>query len=310
MKISANGVALIKRFEGLELESYEDIAGVWTIGYGHTETAGPGQRITDAEAEQLLRQDLGPREQSVSRLTNVPLNQNEFDALVSFVYNVGSDAYRRSTARRRLNAGDRIGAAEALTWFNKATVGGVLVPVTGLTRRRAAERALFLTPVEPVVVNNTNAIDENTRAAPVEDPPRRGNLGESRTIQGATVAGGAGVAASSMGRNSADELDERETDIQNGDDIGVIDQSDSDATDGSATDDMGVGDSADIGSDGTGDRAGDGTIETTEQPEYIPAKDDTHQADAQIQLALMILIVLAVVYVIYARIEDWFTYRR
>lgn len=148
MKTSPVGVALIKRWEGLELEAYQDIAGVWTIGYGHTETAGPNQKISEREAEDLLKRDLAWREEAVLALTLVPLNQNEFDALVSFVFNVGAGAYRKSTARKRLNRGDRIGAAEALTWFNKATVDGVLREVPGLTRRRAAEKALFLEPID------------------------------------------------------------------------------------------------------------------------------------------------------------------
>ena len=180
---------------------------------------------------------LKSREDAVSRLTSVSINQNEFDALVSFVYNVGIEAYRRSTARRRLNRGDRLGAAEALTWWNKATVGGVLRPVTGLTRRRAAERALFLTPVNPPLVKNPDELEENSRVTPVEDPPRRGGLGESRTIQGATVAGGAGVAASNMGRNDAEELDAMETRIENGDDLILDGHSPGDSNDEVTADD-------------------------------------------------------------------------
>ena len=216
MKTSENGVALIKRFEGLELEAYQDIAGIWTIGYGHTETAQPGMTITARQAEDLLRRDLVSRENGVDRAVTVPLNQNEFDALVSFVYNVGINAFRGSTALRRLNRGDRMGAADALTWWNKATVGGVLREVQGLTRRRAAERALFLTPVDPPIVRDQKELDANSRIEPFEDPPRRGSLAESRTVQGASVAGGAGAAASSMGRDSAEELDELETNIENG----------------------------------------------------------------------------------------------
>ena len=190
MKISEAGIDLIKRFEGLELESYQDIAGVWTIGYGHTETAGPNQKINEREAEELLRRDIAPRERAVEQLAGVSLNQNEFDALVSFVFNVGAGAFKNSTARKRLNRNDRLGAAEALTWWNKATVGGVLREVRGLTRRRAAERALFLTPVNPPIVNKPEDIAENSRVTPVEEAPRRENLGDSRTIQGAAVAGG------------------------------------------------------------------------------------------------------------------------
>lgn len=172
MKTSTRGVALIKGWEGLELKAYQDIAGVWTIGYGHTETAGPGQVITAEGADALLRQDLVSRESAVASMTEVPLNQNEFDALVSFVYNVGVNAYKNSTARKRLNRGDRVGAAEALTWFNKATIGGVLRESKGLTNRRAAERALFLEPVAPpvdVVLSDTEGL--------VEAPGKSADLG-------------------------------------------------------------------------------------------------------------------------------------
>ncbi len=217
VKTSARGIELIKQFEGLELEAYQDIAGVWTIGYGHTgPDVEPGMRISERQAEALLRDDLKSRERAVDSLTSVNLNQNEFDALVSFIYNVGIDAYRRSTARRRLNRNNRLGAADALAWWNKATVGGVLREVAGLTRRRAAERALFLTPTNPPIVREPNNIAENSRVTPIEDTPRRDNIAQSRTVQGATVAGGAGVAASSMGRDSAEELDQVETNIETG----------------------------------------------------------------------------------------------
>lgn len=156
MKISRHGLALIKRFEGLSLKAYPDVAGVWTIGYGHTAgfkdgRFGPASVIAEEEAEALLREDLAPREDNLrlwAKTKGVRLNQNEFDALVSFIFNVGFAAFERSTAARRLAQGDRCGAAEALTRWNKATVNGEKVEVPGLTRRRAAEKALFLTPAQ------------------------------------------------------------------------------------------------------------------------------------------------------------------
>ena len=368
MKMSRNGIELLKRFEGLELEAYQDIAGVWTIGYGHTgPDVKPGMRISEREAEDLLRRDLKSREDAVERLTNVSINQNEFDALVSFVYNVGIEAYRGSTARRRLNRGDRLGAAEALTWWNKATVGGVLRPVTGLTRRRAAERALFLTPVNPPLVKNPEELEENSRVTPVEDPPRRGGLGESRTIQGATVAGGAGVAASNMGKNDAEELDAMETRIENGDELILDGESPGDSNDEVTADDredemddtnvpVGADDTNETGDDTTDtadppndtgepdttdtDDASDSadapdgtddssdasedvdivitdpipdageTTESIELGEERPSKHEKHAADAQIQFALMILIILSVGFIIFSRIDDWIKYRR
>lgn len=310
VKTSESGVELIKRFEGLELEAYQDIAGVWTIGYGHTgPDVQPGMRISEREAEALLRRDLKPREDAVERLTSVPLNQNEFDALVSFVYNVGVEAYRRSTARRRLNGGDRIGAADALTWWNKATVGGVLREVMGLTRRRAAERALFLTPVNPPIVREQEELDQNTRVTPVEDPPRRGNIAESRTAQGATIAGGAGAAAATMGRDNAEELDQIETNIEEG--TGLTENPE--AGEGSTPPAKSIeGDSVpEIDQNGdivTGDDGDNG--EMIVAPSDRPSKHEVHAVEAQIQFALLILIILAVLFILYARYDDWRHYRR
>ncbi len=150
VRTSPDGVAFIKCWEGLEKRAYLDVAGVWTIGYGHTAgfrdgRFGPASEISEPQAESLLRADLASREGAVRRLVTAAVNRHEFDALVSFEFNTG--ALARSTALRRLNAGDRVGAAEALTWWNKARVDGALTVIHGLVRRRAAEAALFLTPV-------------------------------------------------------------------------------------------------------------------------------------------------------------------
>lgn len=311
MRISESGIALLKRFEGLELEAYQDIAGVWTIGYGHTgPDVQPGMRITEREAEALLRRDLKSRENAVDRLVNVPLNQNEFDALVSFVYNVGAEAFRRSTALRRLNRGARLAAADALTWWNKATVNGVLREVLGLTRRRAAEKALFVTPTEPPIVRDPEVLDENTRIAPVEDPPRRGNVAESRTVQGATIAGGAGAAASTLGRDNAEELDQIETNIENG--AGMTENpsaGEGSVPPGSAVDSAPDATVDENGEVTLGDGGGeDGEIIMTEMDR--PSAHEVHAVEAQIQFALLILIILAALFIIYARVDDWRQYRR
>ena len=147
MATSDAGAAFIRRWEGLATTAYRDVAGVWTIGYGHTAgfregRFGPVSVIDAAEAETLLRYDLVSREETVRRLVRVDVNQHEFDALVSFEFNTG--ALARSTALRRLNDGNRLAAAEALTWWEKATIDGVLTVVPGLVRRRAAEAVLFL----------------------------------------------------------------------------------------------------------------------------------------------------------------------
>ena len=146
MRLSQTGLDLIKEFEGLRLTAYPDIGGVPTIGYG---TTGPdiklGMNITKAEAEELLRADVAAFERGVSNLVKVAINQNEFDALVSFSYNVGLSALQSSTLLRLLNDGsDRtVVASEFLRW-NK--VGDK--PIEGLTRRRKAERDLFLAKVK------------------------------------------------------------------------------------------------------------------------------------------------------------------
>lgn len=144
MRTSPAGRAFIGRHEGLRLSAYRDAAGVWTIGYGHTAAAGPpapvsGMTITAPEADAILGRDLARFEAAVSRLVTVALAQGEFDALVSFTFNVGEGALARSTLLRKLNAGDRAGAAAEFGRWNKA--GGRVL--AGLTRRRAEERAMF-----------------------------------------------------------------------------------------------------------------------------------------------------------------------
>ncbi|AIM22839.1 lysozyme [Serratia sp. CY52157] len=145
MKISDDGMALIKRFEGLRLQAYQDSVGVWTIGYGWTQPVagrkvGAGMAIDAATAERLLVCGVAQFEQGVERLVAVTVTQGQFDALVSFAYNLGLRALENSTLLRRLNAGDRQGAADQFgRWVN---AGGVRLD--GLVARRAAERALFL----------------------------------------------------------------------------------------------------------------------------------------------------------------------
>lgn len=142
--ISAEGRQLVKEFEGLYLEAYQDEVGIWTIGWGHTGlnhndgTVFRGRKITLEKAEELFTRDMDFFEGRVERLISVPLNADEFAAVVSFDFNTGG--LEDSTLRRLLNAGDRDGAAEQFCRWNKA--GGVVL--AGLTRRRMSERNLFL----------------------------------------------------------------------------------------------------------------------------------------------------------------------
>lgn len=145
MQTSEKGIALIKEFEGCKLTAYQDSVGVWTIGYGWTQPVDgkpirAGMTIKQETAERLLKTGLVSYESDVSRLVKVGLTQGQFDALVSFTYNLGARSLSTSTLLRKLNAGDYAGAADEFPRWNKA--GGKVL--NGLTRRREAERALFL----------------------------------------------------------------------------------------------------------------------------------------------------------------------
>lgn len=134
MKTSKKGIDLIKSFEGCRLTAYKCPAGVWTIGYGHTAGVKSGQIITQEQADAYLASDLEKYERYVEE-TGLQLNQNQFDALVSFAYNCGNGNLKTLIRNRSLEQ-----IAEALLLYNKAN-GKVL---SGLTRRRKAERNLFL----------------------------------------------------------------------------------------------------------------------------------------------------------------------
>ncbi|QLS33669.1 lysozyme [Citrobacter sp. RHBSTW-00903] len=145
MQTSPDGIALIKKFEGCKLTAYQDSVGVWTIGYGWTQPVDgkpirAGMTIKQETAERLLKTGMVSYESDVSRLVKVGLTQGQFDALVSFTYNLGARSLSTSTLLRKLNAGDYAGAADEFLRWNKA--GGKVL--NGLTRRREAERALFL----------------------------------------------------------------------------------------------------------------------------------------------------------------------
>ncbi len=145
MKLSENGTKLIKKYEGCRLKAYKCPRGVWTIGYGHTNNVRPDDVITQDEAEELFKQDVKVFENAVNRLIKVKLNQNQFDALVIFTFNVGygDKGLGGSTLLKLLNRGDYIGAAgqfERWIYSNKK-------PCEGLKKRRKIEKELFLKPV-------------------------------------------------------------------------------------------------------------------------------------------------------------------
>jgi len=151
MKVNQAALDLIKEFEGFRAEAYRDPVGIWTIGYGTTDAAGvgispkAGRTITEAEAEWYLQRAVDKFAADIRPAITAPINENEFGAFVSLAYNIGPGAFRKSSALRHFNAGDKARAADSILLFNKA--GGKVL--RGLVRRREAERALFLTPVEP-----------------------------------------------------------------------------------------------------------------------------------------------------------------
>ena len=139
MNTSPKGIALIKEFEGLRLKAYLCPGGVWTIGYGHTAGVKPGMVISEAQAEEYLKADLIAFERYLNGL-GLALNQNQFDALVSFIYNVGTGNFSNSTLLRKVRANPQDNSImdEFLRWvYSKGRV------LPGLQRRRLAEMKLY-----------------------------------------------------------------------------------------------------------------------------------------------------------------------
>jgi len=139
MKISNIGIDLIKQFEGCETEAYKCPAGVWTIGYGHIKGVQEGDVITETQAHEMLVEELKEYESYILNAVEVDLNQNQFDAMVSWVYNLGPTNLKSSTLLQELNSKNYNAAAQEITKWNKA--GGKVL--TGLVKRREAEASLF-----------------------------------------------------------------------------------------------------------------------------------------------------------------------
>lgn len=175
MKVTADGLALIKRFEGFRAEAYRDPVGVWTIGYGHTSMAGApdvkaGLRVTREEAGDILARDVALFADGVRRHVKVPLGDKQFSALVSFAYNVGLANFARSSVLKAVNAGDFDAVPRRLALWVKA--GGKVLP--GLVKRRAAEAALFAgsadvaeSAAQPEAVTGKPALQSTTNWAAV-----------------------------------------------------------------------------------------------------------------------------------------------
>ena len=154
MQLSDHGYAIIKNFEGLRLAAYRDVAGVWTIGYGSTryhdgKPVKPGDLLAGpVQADALFRNTLGQYETAVNRSVKVPLTQNQFDALVSFTYNLGTGALEESTLLVKLNEGNYTEAAAHFLAWDKITdpSSGRKVICDTLVQRRKEESQLFLLP--------------------------------------------------------------------------------------------------------------------------------------------------------------------
>ena len=175
MRVSDEGMDLIKQFEGLRQIAYRDAVGVWTIGYGHTSMAGepavtPGLKLTRQECAEILARDVATFSKGVAEQLRVPLNDAQFSALVAFAYNVGLGNLRKSSVLAAINAGDFAAVPRRLALWIKA--GGRVLP--GLVRRRAAEAALFMGQGTAVA---------NQPIAHVEGKP----MGRSKTVWSAAI---------------------------------------------------------------------------------------------------------------------------
>lgn len=177
MKISARGIDLIKQFEGFKAEAYKCPAGVWTIGYGFTSDVKQGDTIARSDADKRLISELGYYERVIEKHVKKPLTQSQFDALASFVFNIGEGAFVKSTMLKLLNKGDMVGASAQFSRWDKAK-GMVL---QGLVRRRRAEADLF-----------DSQISESAMVQSVDAPDKP--LSKSRTIAGSSIAATATIA--------------------------------------------------------------------------------------------------------------------
>lgn len=220
-KLSDNGLKLIQGFEGFHraidngerAQAYRDAVGVLTIGWGHTRTVSSEDMvITRAKAEDLLRQDVASAESAVNKSVSVALNQNQFDGLVSFVFNLGATNFRKSTLLKKLNNGNYAEVpSELLRWVN---AGGK--PLPGLVRRRKAEATLFeASPADLVEVSSDGDVfvrsaqemsPESNMARAVETVNELKPLAQSRTMQAGTLAamlGGANVGLDALSQAQA-----------------------------------------------------------------------------------------------------------
>lgn len=177
MKTSKKGINLIKEFEGFRKNAYLCSAGVWTIGFGSTRYLNnrkvkQGDQISLAEAEELIAHDLIKFEGTLNKLVTVKINQNQFDALICFIYNIGEGAFKNSTLLKKIELRDFLGAADEFSRWNKAPSPstGKLRALPGLTRRRTAERKLFLSKARAKsTTKTTQKIDIKSKKVSIDE---------------------------------------------------------------------------------------------------------------------------------------------
>ena len=186
-QVSRSAIELIKRFEGYRRKSAQLADGRWTIGYGHTLTAREGAEVSEQDAEALLIYDLIAVSHSVNEWVFTPLNQNQFDALVAFAFNIGLESFRRSSVLRRLNEGALIQAACAMELWRKAQFEGEVIVVDALVRRRSAEKTLFLTPVDGWVPVPSPVLRPNVDLDAAGVVPRQAPTALNAPMEGATA---------------------------------------------------------------------------------------------------------------------------
>lgn len=190
--VSQEGIDLVKRFEGLHklkddgmVHAYRCPAGKWTISWGHCKGVRSGMKVTMAQSEQFLSDDLEEHGKIVKKYVNVPLTQSQYDALTSFVFNLGGGNFRSSTLLKKLNMGDYDAVPEQIMRWNKARVDGKLTALRGLTRRRAAEAAIFSKDAQLPSDEGGPTMPQKPTAEATK------SLAKSKTMAGVGLAGAA-----------------------------------------------------------------------------------------------------------------------
>lgn len=192
VKISQDGINLVKKFEGLHrvqpdgmVHSYKCSAGRYTCGWGATRGVRSGTKWTKEYCEMRLIEDLNDHAKAIKKYVQVPLSQGQYDSLTSFVFNLGESAFRKSTLLKKLNTGAYDEVPEQIMRWNKCRIDGKLTPLKGLTRRRTAEAAIF---ARDALMPGDDGGPDMAQKVTAESPK---SLMKSKTMAGAGIAGAA-----------------------------------------------------------------------------------------------------------------------